>query len=267
MIEPPTAGPPGLSSRRPSSRRAFLRQAALSAGALAAMRRPALGRDPEPRPIRIRLWCEGTAPRQVYPGDIDGALGEDFRKRPGFEVAQARLTDPDAGLADAALDATDVLVWWGRLKHDDVPEARARAVVDRVKAGTLGLVALHASHASKPFRALMGMACEPGSWRDDGKPEHVRVQAPDHPIARGVAPFTIPMTAMYGEPFAVPKPETVVFVSSWDGGETFRSGLTWAVEKGRVAYFRPGHDAFPVLFHPGVRQVIANAATWVAPGR
>ncbi len=69
---------------------------------------------------------------------------------------------------------------------------------------------------------------------------------------------------MYLEPFAVPTPETVVCVSSWDSGETFRSGLTWQVGKGRVVYFRPGHDAFPVLFHPGVRQIIANAAAWSA---
>ncbi len=70
---------------------------------------------------------------------------------------------------------------------------------------------------------------------------------------------------MYAEPFQVPKPETVVFVSKFDGDVTFRSGLTWTVGKGRVAYFRPGHDAFPVLYHPSVRRVILNAARWASP--
>ena len=106
----------------------------------------------------------------------------------------------------------------------------------------------------------MGGPCEPGGWREDGRPERVEVKAPGHPIARGVAPFTIPKTAMFAEPFRVPEPEAVVLVSTFDRGETFRSGLTWTVGKGRVAYFRPGHDGFPVLFHPSVRQVIANAA-------
>ena len=97
------------------------------------------------------------------------------------------------------------------------------------------------------------------------RPERVTIEAPDHEIARGVAPFTIPRTAMYAEPFQVPRPETVVLVSKFDGDVTFRSGLTWTVGKGRVAYFRPGHDAFPILYHPSVRRVIANAARWASP--
>ncbi len=218
-----------------------------------------------PGPLRVRVWCEGTAPRSVYPGDIDAAIGDHLRRLPGLSVERARLTDPDAGLSDRALDATDVLIWWGRLRHADLPESRARAVADRVRAGRLGFVALHASCGSKPFQELMGCTCEPGGWRDDGRPERVTVLSPDHEIARGLAPFTISRTAMYAEPFQVPQPETVVLLSKFEGGETFRSGLTWTVGRGRVAYFRPGHDAFPVLFHPSVRKVIANAARWAAP--
>jgi trehalose utilization protein len=249
----------------PRSRRAFVRGA--TAAALAAMGLPGRGvraREPEPEPaaLRVLIWCEGSAPRQVYPEDVDGAIAADLRRRPGLAVATARLGDPDAGLTDATLDATDVLIWWGRLRHGDVPDARAAAIAERVKAGRLGLVALHASCASKPFQALMGMACGPDGWREDGSPEHVAIQAPDHPLARGVEPFTIPQSAAFAEPFAVPTPEAVVLVSRWNSGETFRSGLTWTVGAGRVAYFRPGHDAFPVLFHPAVRQVITNAAAW-----
>jgi trehalose utilization protein len=198
----------------------------------------------------------------VYPHDVDGALGDDLRRRKNLEVALARLDQPEAGLAGAALDATDVLIWWGRLRHDDLPEARSRAVVDRVRAGRLGFLALHSACVSKPFKMLMGTSCEPGGWSDDGRAERIEIKAPNHPIANGIAPFTIPRTAMYTEPFAVPNPETVVLVSSFDTGETFRSGLTWTIGQGRVVYFRPGNDAFPVLFHPSVRQVIANAAFW-----
>jgi trehalose utilization protein len=215
--------------------------------------------------LRVRVWSEGTAPRSVYPDDVDGAIADHLRRQKGLEVKQARLGDPASGLADEALDATDVLIWWGRLRHDDLPDDRARAIADRVRAGKLGFVALHASCRGKPFRELMGASCEPAEWREDGRPEHVTVQAPDHEIARGVAPFTIPRAAMFVEPFHVPKPETVVFHSNFDGQEPFRSGLTWTVGKGRVAYFRPGHDAFPVLYHPSVRKVIANATRWASP--
>lgn len=251
----------------PVSRRAWARQASRLAGAAwlgLAAAPTARAQTPAPAPIRVRLWSEGTAPRSVYPDDIDGALAEGFRRRPDLAVATARLDEPDGGLSDAALDATDVLVWWGRLRHDEVPDGRAAAVIERVKSGRLGLVALHASFASKPFRGLMGSACEPGAWRMDGRPEHVTVAAPDHPIARGLAPFTIPQASMFAEPFTVPPPEAVVFVSRWESGETFRSGLAWTVEKGRVFYFRPGHDAFPVMFHPAVRQVVVSAALWAA---
>ena len=164
-----------------------------------------------PEKLRVLAWSEGTAPRSVYPGDVDGAIGDHLRRLPGLDVRQARLTDPSAGSPTEALDATDVLIWWGRLRHADVPEARARAVADRVRAGKLGFVALHASCGSKPFQDLMGCTCEPGGWRDDGRPERVTIQAPDHEIARGIAPFTIPRTAMYAEPFQVPSPRP----SSW----------------------------------------------------
>jgi trehalose utilization protein len=214
--------------------------------------------------VRVLLWCEGTARRSVYPRDIDGALGDFLKRQPGFSVRRARLSDPAAGLGDEALDWADVVIWWGRLRHDDVPAARSAAVVARVKAGQLGFVALHGACASQPFRALMGTACEPARWREGGEPEHVTIAAPGHPIAQGVGPFTIPMGDMFAEPFSVPAPETVVLVSTWKQGETMRSGLTWTVAAGRVAYLRPGHDAFPVLFHPSVRRVIANAADWAA---
>ena len=259
--------PPELLPSDCLDRRSFVRAATISTAAALGLAGDASGRPPFAAQLRVRIWCEGTAPRAVYPEGVDGALGDAFRHHPGMIVSQGRLNDPDSGLSDAALDATDSLVWWGRLRHEDLPESRARAVVDRVKAGKLGLVALHGSYASKPFRALLGSSCMPRAWREDGKPEHVKVTAADHPIARGVSPFTIPKTAMFAEPFDVPEPEAVVLVSSWNGGETFRSGLTWTVGQGRVAYFRPGHDGFPVLFHPGVRQVIANAAMWASPTR
>ncbi len=245
-------------------RRTFLRRTARYGAATLGVLHASESKAATDRPVRVRVWCEGTARKAVYPDDIDGALSEHLGRRTGLTVTRSRLSDPEAGLSNAALDATDVLVWWGRLRHDDVPADRVAAVTERVKAGRLGFLALHASCSSKPFKALMGTACEPGGWREDGQPEHVQVRAPDHPIARGVSPFTIPKTDMFTEPFSVPNPETVVLVSSWDHGETMRSGLTWTIGQGRVVYLRPGHDAFPVLFHPAVRQVVANSVLWAA---
>jgi trehalose utilization protein len=261
---PPSYGSEGImiEAETPAlGRRSFLKSSALAGIAAVGWNgvRP-LRADGER--LRVRVWCEGTAPRAVYPNDIDGAVADHLGKHPGVAVSRARLSDPSAGLSDEALDATDVLVWWGHLRHDEVPDGRAAAVAERVQMGRLGLVALHSSCASKPFQRLMKTSCEPGGWRQDGRPEHVNVVTPGHPIARGVAPFTIPRSDMFAEPFAVPAPETVVLVSTWDQGERVRSGLTWTVGKGRVAFLRTGHDAFPVLFHPSVRRLIANASLW-----
>lgn len=262
-MTPSPASPPAVSI----DRRAFVRRAAgLAAGASSLGLAGSAWGDAPAKPVRVRVWSEGTAPKAVYPHDIDGALADALAKQPGFAVARARLDQPGAGLSEAELDATDALIWWGRLRHGDLPDDRARAIAARVRAGRLGFIALHASCLSKPFVELMGGPCELGGFRDDGRPERVEVKAPGHAIARGVAPFTIPRTAMFAEPFRVPEPEAVVLVSTFDRGETFRSGMTWNVGKGRVAYFRPGHDGFPVFFHPAVRQVVANAAAW-ASGR
>jgi len=218
--------------------------------------------------VRVRVWCEGGTTSTVYPEGVGAVLAETVARRPDVVVTRGVLDDPDAGLSDLALDQTDALIWWGRARHDEVPDDRARAVATRVRQGRLGLVALYASGGGKPFRLLMGgMPCEPGSWREDGRPEYVAVKAPDHPLAVGVAPFTIPRSDMFSEPFSVPEPDAVVFVSSWERGETVRSGMTWTVDKGRVVYLRAGSDAYPVLFHPAMRQAIGNAAVWVAPRR
>ncbi len=248
-------------------RRSFVRSAAVALPSLGIVHAAAARGDQGPgakAPLRVHVWCEGTAPRSVYPDDIDGALADQLGRLPGLVVTRARLTDPQAGLSDRALDTCQVLMWWGHLRHDDVPDERAAAVVKRVREGNLGFVALYASCGSKPFRQMMSMPCEPGSWREDGRPEFVSVKAPDHPIARGIGPFTIPKTDMFSEPFAVPNPETVVFVSTWERGETLRSGLTWTIGKGRVAYLRTGPEGYPVLFHPSIRQAIANSVQWVA---
>lgn len=259
------------------TRRHFLHRSALLLGAGTALARARVqaavrsvqepaGAAGAPTTLRVRVWCEGTAARTHYPNDIDEAVEAALRETAGLTSVRARLEHPEAGLSDAELDATDVLIWWGRLRHDDVPEDRVRAVVERVKAGRLGLVALYASFGSKPFKALMGTSCEPRGWREDGRPEKVAVTTPGHPIVQGVSPFVIPKTCMFADPIDVPEPDAVVLTSTWDDGSTFRSGMAWTIGQGRVAYLRPGDDAFPVLYHPSVRRLVANAATW-AGGR
>ncbi len=71
---------------------------------------------------------------------------------------------------------------------------------------------------------------------------------------------------MYDEPFHVPDPDEVIFEERWPTGEWFRSGMVWTIGKGRVFYFRPGHETFPVYKQPLPLKVITNAVRWLATG-
>ncbi len=102
------------------------------------------------------------------------------------------------------------------------------------------------------------------AYRGDGKPSQMTVLLPQHPIAHGLpGTFTIPQTEMYDEPFHVPPPDEVVLEERWATGEWFRSGSVWQVGAGRVFYFRPGHETFPVYFDPNALKVVANAVQWL----
>jgi trehalose utilization protein len=108
------------------------------------------------------------------------------------------------------------------------------------------------------------ICCFP-AWRADGKPSTIRTLLPKHPIAKGLAAgFTLPNTEMYDEPFHVPPPDEVVFEERFAGGERFRSGCVWRLGKGRVFYFRPGHETFGVYRRPEPLRVLENAVRWLA---
>lgn len=89
--------------------------------------------------------------------------------------------------------------------------------------------------------------------------------SPAHPIARGLPPvFVLPTEEVWSEPFDVPRPDELVFVSTFRGGEVFRSGCCYERGRGRVFYFRPGHESHPTYHQPEVRRVLANGVRWAA---
>ena len=63
---------------------------------------------------------------------------------------------------------------------------------------------------------------------------------------------------MYGEQFAVPEPLETVFISWFQGGEVFRSGLTYRRGAGNIFYFRPGHETYPTYHDANVQQGAAQ---------
>lgn len=217
---------------------------------------------------RVTVWNEyrqeqtDAAVRAVYPDGIHAAVAAGLRDA-GFEVRTATLDEPEHGLTADVLADTDVLTWWGHVAHSEVEDEIVDRVHQRVLEG-MGLIVLHSGHHSRIFRRLMGTVCDL-KWRESGERERLWVVDPAHPIAEGLGEsFVIEEEEMYGEHFDIPAPDRLVLVSWFKGGEVFRSGCCFERRRGRIFYFRPGHETHPTYFHPQVRRVIANASRWAA---
>ncbi|OGG46750.1 MAG: trehalose utilization protein ThuA [Candidatus Handelsmanbacteria bacterium RIFCSPLOWO2_12_FULL_64_10] len=222
--------------------------------------------------IRVTVWNEFRHEKrnekvaQVYPEGIHGAIARHLRTQPDLNVRTATLDETDHGLTEEVLSITDVLTWWGHGAHKEVRDD----IVDRIHARVLegmGLICLHSAHFSKIFRRLMGTTCNL-KWREAGERERIWVIDRAHPIAEGLGEyFEIPHAEMYGEPFDIPQPDELVFVSWFQGGEVFRSGCCFHRGRGKVFYFRPGHETHPIFHQAEVLKVMANAVRWAASGR
>ena len=222
--------------------------------------------------IRVTVWNEyrherqaGGEPARVYPQGMHEAIAKHLRAQPDTRVRTATLDEPEHGLTEDVLRETDVLTWWGHVAHGEVSDEVVDRVQKRVVTGGMGLLVLHSGHVSKIFTKLMGTTCLL-KWREAGEKERLWVIDRAHPIADGLPDyFELPHTEMYGEPFDVPQPDQLVLISWFAGGEVFRSGGCWHRGRGKVFYFRPGHETFPIYYDENVLRVITNAIRWAAP--
>ncbi|MEX0885013.1 MAG: ThuA domain-containing protein [Phycisphaeraceae bacterium] len=224
------------------------------------------------QPIRVTVWHEhvhektSARVRKVYPDGMHTVMKDAIEQQLGerVEVRTALLEEPDHGLTDEVLANTDVMTWWGHAAHQKVEDRIVEKVHARVLDG-MGFIALHSAHFSKPFKRLMGTGCGL-KWREAAERERFWVVNPGHEIADGLGEhFELPHTEMYGEHFDIPQPDELIFISWFQGGEVFRSGCTWRRGKGKVFYFRPGHETFPIYYDEHVRRVLGNAVLWAAP--
>jgi trehalose utilization protein len=220
--------------------------------------------------IRVTVWNEGRHEKtnkkiaKIYPAGMHGAIAKHLNAQRGIRARTATLDQPEHGLTDHVLANTDVMTWWGHMAHHEVRDDIVAKVQQRVYEG-MGLICLHSAHMSKIFTRLMGTICML-KWREAAEREILWVTKPGHPIVEGIDDrIILPKTEMYGEHFDIPEPDEQIFISSFDGGEVFRSGCTWQRGSGRIFYFRPGHETYPIYFDPNVLRVITNGVRWAAP--
>jgi trehalose utilization protein len=223
-------------------------------------------------PIRVTVWneykheVENEKIKAIYPQGMHHVMADGIRENLGEQVVVRTATQAEAdhALSDDVLANTDVLTWWGHKAHEHVSDEIVAKVCRRVNEG-MGIVFLHSAHYSKPFRKLMGTNCGL-KWREAAELERIWIVNPAHEISDGLGEhFEIPHEEMYGEMFDIPTPEELIMVSWFEGGNIFRSCCTWTRGKGKVAYFRPGHESFPTYYQKEVRKVIANCVKWAAP--
>lgn len=217
--------------------------------------------------MKITVWNEfahekvDEAVKAIYPNGIHECIAG-FLRENGYDVKTATLEMPEHGLTEEVLANTDVLFWWGHMRHGDVKDEIVDRVYKRVMEG-MGLVVLHSGHASKIFQKLVGTESGQLKWRETGDKEILWVVDPGHKIVEGIGEnIILEHEETYGEHFIIPEPDELVLISWFSGGEVFRSGCTFKRGRGKIFYFRPGHESFPVYHDKKVQKLLCNAAEW-----
>ena len=217
--------------------------------------------------IQTLVWGENVHEqinrqvRQLYPDGMHSQIARLLTEDKDLSVSTVTLQEDQHGLSEDKLAVTDVLIWWGHQAHEQVSDEIVERVIHRIWQG-MGLIILHSGHFSKLFKRLMGTPCSL-KWREAGEKERLWVVNPSHPIAKGLPQyFELENEEMYGESFAVPEPLETVFISWFEGGEVFRSGLTYKRGAGHIFYFRPGHETYPTYHNEYIGHVLRNAVHW-----
>lgn len=238
----------------------------------------------------VVVWSEGTAGKDVYPNDINGAIADGLKKDlPDWEIVVANLTDPDQGIPDALLSRCDVMIWWGHKKHGVVQDALVERIFKRVTEQGMGFISLHSAHFAKINIKLMSVMptkkeildkVQPknrvaawGAYIADSKDCFITIKDPQHPIAAGLKDFSLPHGERYSDPYACPEPKSLVL----GGYHTLKKdptkkdeaamGMTWDIGKAKMFYFQVGHETNPVFMDENVRKMMANAVKWAAPAK
>jgi trehalose utilization protein len=238
----------------------------------------------------VVVWSEGTAGKDVYPKDINGAIAEGLIKDlPDWEVVVANLSDPDQGVPDALLNRCDVMIWWGHKKHGDVKDALVEKIFKRVTEQGMGFISLHSAHFSKINIKLMsvmptkkeildkvqpkGRVAAWGAYIADSKDCFITIKDPQHPIAAGLKDFSLKHGERYSDPYACPEPKSLVFggyhtlAKDPNKKDEAAMGMTWDIGKAKMFYFQVGHETNPVFMDPNIRKMMANAVKWAAPAK
>ncbi len=220
--------------------------------------------------MKVTIVCEYNSSmdslegKKAYPNGMGNCL-KDFLQSAYDDVTLITYDDKGADeLTDDIIEKTDVMFWWGHWYHGAILEELADKIVSRVQRG-MGMVFLHSAHMSKPFKKLIG-STGTLKWREVGEHERLWCVDMSHPIAEGLGEYIdIPQEEMYGEPFDIPKPDELVYIGWFQGGEVFRGGCVFKRGRGKFFYFNPGHETYPTYRILKIQKLLIQACEYVAP--
>ncbi len=219
--------------------------------------------------IRVTVWNEYIHERElpeiakVYPEGIHTTIRKFLEKEDDLQVRCVTLDMPGQGVSEEILSETDVLIWWGHAAHEQLTDENAARVAAHVQRG-MGFIALHSAHFCKPIKLLLGTTMTL-KWKH-GDREKLFIVNPSHPIAEGIPEcFELEQEELYGEYFDIPKPDDIIFEGWFESGAVFRSGITFTRGNGKIFYFQPGHEEYPIYENEVIQKVIINAVRWARP--
>lgn len=222
---------------------------------------------PISNPIRLLIFNEfieeftNKAMRKLYPNGIHQHFIEKFTGDTQLQISTATFDEPDHGFSSEKLSQTDVIVYWSHIKNEEFRDEIVDRLYHAIEQG-IGIIFLHSAHMAKIFQKVLGTSGN-HPWKNDGKLEKIWCVQPNHPIAIGIPNvFELPKEEKYFEPFEIPTPQELIFISGFQNGDIIRSGMTWRLGKGKIFYFRPGHETYPTFSNPNVLKIIRNAITW-----
>ncbi len=133
------------------TRRGFIR-----ASSVATVLPAALAAAGERKSIQVVVWDERQpAQKQAYDNFLGNEIAAHLKGRPGLAVTSVCLEDDERGVSPAYIRGCDVLIWWGHARQAEITPKMAQPILDRIKEGTLALIALHSAHWSTPFVEAM----------------------------------------------------------------------------------------------------------------
>ena len=219
--------------------------------------------------IKVLVWCENIQNKTqedviaAYPEGMHNTIAGFLSADANIAATTATLDDPDCGVTDEVLEKTDVVLWWGHVGHNKVPDEAVERLYNRVVKNGLGIICLHSAHYSKIFKRLMGTSCGLKIAKPAFAEEKLWTLLPGHPIAAGIPnPVNIAMEEAYNEFFDIPQPDELIFNAAFANCGSFRAGAAYHRGYGKVLYFQPGHGTYPIYRQKEIQDILLNAVYW-----